>query len=113
MTDDGNYEFDYDSENQLVSIYQDDIPAAINYEYDNLGRRISKTTGGVTTEYVYDGDQVIAEYDDSVTQGTFVLVRKFIYGPGIDEPIMMIDVAGGGGVSVQRRYTRKDIWMRR
>jgi len=39
--------------------------------------------------YSYDGDQVIAEYEG----GT--LVRKFIYGPGIDEPVIMIDVASG------------------
>jgi len=39
-----------------------------------------------TTEYCYDGDQVIAEYEGTT------LVRKFIYGPGIDEPICMIDV---------------------
>ena len=37
----------------------------------------------------YDGGQVIAEYDGSDT-----LLRKFIYGPGIDEPICMIDVDG-------------------
>ena len=43
--------------------------------------------GGISTTYHYDGPQVIAEYED----GT--LVRKFIYGPGIDEPIIMIDVA--------------------
>ena len=34
----------------------------------------------------YDGDQVIAEYDGSDT-----LIRKFVYGPGIDEPIIMIE----------------------
>jgi len=32
---------------------------------------------------------VIAEYENDT------LVRKFIYGPGIDEPIMMIDVSTG------------------
>ena len=85
LTGDGSYAYAYDSENHLVS-----IASLAVYEYDYLGRRTAKTTGGVTTEYVYDGDQVIAEYDDSVTQGTFVLVRKFIYGPGIDEPIIMI-----------------------
>jgi len=41
-------------------------------------------------------DRVIAEYDDS--GGSMQLKRKFIYGPGIDEPICMIDVAGGGGI---------------
>jgi RHS repeat-associated protein len=32
---------------------------------------------------------VIAEYDDNDN-----LLRKFVYGPGIDEPIMMIDIDG-------------------
>ena len=37
--------------------------------------------------YTYD-DQVIAEYEGGS------LKRKFIYGPGIDEPVMMINVDG-------------------
>jgi len=61
--------------------------------YDYAGRRISKTVGAVTTEYCYDGQQVIAEYD-----GSDNLLRKFIYGPGVDEPICMIDVANGNAV---------------
>jgi len=36
---------------------------------------------------------VIAEYDVNNT-----LLRKFVYGPGIDEPICMIDVADGNTV---------------
>ena len=32
--------------------------------------------------------QIIAEYD-----GNGTLLRKFIYGPGIDEPVCMINVA--------------------
>ncbi len=43
-----------------------------------------------TIQYVYDSSQVIAEYDGSDT-----LLRKFIYGPGIDEPICMITYTGG------------------
>ncbi|MBI4707731.1 MAG: hypothetical protein HY761_07395 [Candidatus Omnitrophica bacterium] len=37
-----------------------------------------------TTSYVYDGDQIVAEYD-----GSGSLIRKYVYGPGIDEPICM------------------------
>ncbi len=40
------------------------------------------------TKYVYDGDQCIAEYD-----GSDVQLRKYVYGPGIDQPICMIEVA--------------------
>ena len=59
------------------------------------GRRVKKTVYGspdVVTKYAYDGSQVIAEYEDGS------LVRKFVYGPGIDEPICMIDVANGNAV---------------
>jgi hypothetical protein len=45
----------------------------------------------VTTRYAYDGDRVIAEYDGSGT-----LLRKFIYGRRIDEPICLVDKANGG-----------------
>jgi RHS repeat-associated protein len=48
---------------------------------------------GNTTKYCYDGDQVIAEYD-----GNDTLLRKFVYGPGIDEPICMIDVADSNAI---------------
>jgi RHS repeat-associated protein len=40
---------------------------------------------GNTQYYVYDGDQIIAEYDGSGT-----LQKKYVYGPGIDEPIQLI-----------------------
>jgi RHS repeat-associated protein len=69
---------------------QNDSPIA-SYGYDYLGRRVKKeitSPESRVTRYVYDGGQVISEYED----GT--LVRKLIYGPGIDEPIMMLVVNG-------------------
>ena len=60
------------------------------YKYDYLGRRVVKTAGGTTIRYTYDGDQIIADYNESG-----VLQRKYVYGPGIDEPIIMINVSGG------------------
>jgi YD repeat-containing protein len=84
--------YTYDSENRLISV---DSGSTTTYTYDHAGRRVSKTdSSDIVTKYVYDGDQVIAEYDDHTTPDTFVLVRKFIYGPGIDEPICMIIPAG-------------------
>jgi RHS repeat-associated protein len=60
----------------------------INYKHDVYGRRIEKKVDGFSTRYVYDGDQVIAEYD-----GNNNLLRKYIYGPGIDQPVCMIEEA--------------------
>ena len=68
----------------------------ITYKYDSGGRRIEKNVDGRITRYCYDGGHVIAEYDG--THGTSTLLRKYIYGPGVDEPICMIEVADGNAV---------------
>ncbi|MBI3572573.1 MAG: RHS repeat-associated core domain-containing protein [Candidatus Kerfeldbacteria bacterium] len=47
-------------------------------------RRISKTVNGVTTQYLYDGMNIIKEYD-----GTGALLATYTHGPGIDEPLSM------------------------
>jgi len=60
----------------------------ITYGYDSAGRRIEKAYDGQTVmKYLYDGGHIIAEYD-----GTDSLLHKYIYGPGVDQPICMIDV---------------------
>ena len=65
------------------------------YTYDSYGRRIHKDikdAGDVlvsSTSYLYDGDQVITEYDETDT-----LLRKYIYGQGIDEPILIENTLG-------------------
>ena len=92
LTDDGLFKYYYDCENRLTDVNDQNDVAVASYYYDYLGRRVSKTVYGspdVTTKYCYDGDQVIAEYD-----GSDNLLRKFVYGPGIDEPIVMIVVSG-------------------
>jgi RHS repeat-associated protein len=83
----GQFQYVYDCENRLIEAKENSVTVA-TYAYDFAGRRVSKTTGGVTTRYVYDGDQIVAEYQGGVP------IRKFVYGPGIDEPILMINVSG-------------------
>ena len=96
LTDDGLFKYYYDCENRLTDVNDQGDTAVASYSYDYLGRRILKTVYGspdVTTKYCYDGSQVIAEYD-----GSDNLLRKFIYGPGIDEPICMIDITDSNAV---------------
>jgi RHS repeat-associated protein len=84
----GNYsQYTYDAENRLVKVEDfaagNPTPAAIStYQYDGLGRRIEKVANGQTRRYVYDGDDILLEYD-----GTNTLQARFTHGPGIDEPI--------------------------
>lgn len=54
------------------------------YTYDPFGRRMTKTSGGMTTKYVRSREQVIAEYD-----GSDQLLRRYIYGIRVDRPILM------------------------
>jgi hypothetical protein len=65
----------------------------IAYKHDVLGRRVEKKVDGYSARYCYDGDHVIAEYD-----GNNNLLRKYIYGPGIDQPVCMIEVADANAV---------------
>ncbi|MCU0918236.1 MAG: hypothetical protein MUC88_27275 [Planctomycetes bacterium] len=65
----------------------------LTYTYDASGRRIAKTyDGDVILKYVYDADHCIAEYDAAGN-----LHRKYVYGPGVDQPISMTETAGSYG----------------
>ena len=46
--------------------------------------------GGATTNLVYDGLDRIAEYSSSVVQ------RRYVHGPGIDEPLVQYEGSGTG-----------------
>jgi len=62
----------------------------IEYVYDLSGRRIEKKRNGVTQlKFLYDGDHIIAEYDANDT-----LLRKYVHGPCVDEPICLIESSG-------------------
>lgn len=84
----GNYtQYSYDAENRLTKV-EDFVagnPTAAftsTYRYDGLGRRIEKVTNGQAKRYVYDGEDILLEYN-----GSNVLQARYTHGPGIDEPI--------------------------
>ncbi|HKQ03824.1 MAG TPA: RHS repeat-associated core domain-containing protein [Blastocatellia bacterium] len=62
VTNDGSHSYTYDSENRLVNV---DNGAAATYAYDQQNRRYKKTVGSSVTHYVWDGEQVLAEYNGS------------------------------------------------
>jgi hypothetical protein len=55
--------------------------------YDPLGRLRSLVTPTQTTEFLYDGDRLVAEYDPSRAAGN-QLLRRYVHGAGVDEPIV-------------------------
>lgn len=68
------------------------IPAAtshaVTYAYDGDGRRVSKTINGVTTRYLYDGLEILAELD-----GSNNVLTSATHGPGIDQVLATRDHA--------------------
>lgn len=109
LTNDGNNTYTYDAENRLMTANRTSV--SVSYQYDPFGRRISKNVNGTITKYLYDGDQIICEYD-----GSGKLVRKFLYGTGIDETIRIsnvlpsADIAGGGDVDFADFAVFAKVW---
>lgn len=73
----------YNPEHQLSDVL---TPARIKvgYKYDPLGRRTERTVNSVPVYYVYDGQDIIAELDNSGAP-----INTYTNGPGIDEPLVM------------------------
>jgi len=71
--------------NRLVKVTKAaDGSTVAEYVYDGTGRRVLKTVGSDETRYIYDGNDVICEYN-----GNDALVCRYIMGRSIDEPLRM------------------------
>ncbi|KQV58684.1 MULTISPECIES: RHS repeat domain-containing protein [unclassified Caulobacter] len=58
--------------------------AGASLVYDPRGRLYSSTTvGGTVTRYLYDGANLIGEYDASSSTP----LRRYVFGVGMDEPL--------------------------
>jgi RHS repeat-associated protein len=97
LTSDGTTSYVYDVENRLVSASN-----GASLVYDPLGRLV-QTSGGAagTTQFLYDGDRMIAEYNGSGT-----LLRRYAYGAGTDEAVAVYEGAALG--LANRRYMLPD-----
>ena len=76
-------EYTYNPENQLIQVAVDGNPIA-DYRYDALGRRIQKETTVGTQKYIYDGVDIVLEYDASDQ-----LQASYLHSLNIDEPLLM------------------------
>jgi RHS repeat-associated protein len=92
--------YTYDSENRLTSAaINSSTSASTFYDYDALGRRLSKRDDNTNTRtgYLLDGDEEIAEYSIDPATGTWSAtpLRRYVIGAGIDDRIAAIDVSTG------------------
>jgi RHS repeat-associated protein len=88
LTFDGARTFAYDAENRLVS---ESGPVAMSLAYDPLGRLQQSTINGTVTQFLYDGEALVAEYD-----GSGNVLRRYVHGPQVDNPLIWYEGAGMG-----------------
>jgi RHS repeat-associated protein len=57
--------------------------------YDPEGRMVRTTVNGVETVLLYDGQNLVGEYDSAGR-----LTRRYVFGPGVDAPLVQYEGAG-------------------
>ena len=79
-------EYRYDCQHRLIGV---SLPGGSTaaYKYDAFGRRIEKTVDGHTTEFLWQGERLIAESAEN-------RYRSYIYEPGSFRPLAMLDGEG-------------------
>lgn len=82
--------YTWDFENRLTQVT---TPGGltVNYEYDALGRRVRRSTSsGASLKFVYDGQEVVQDLDNSGD-----VVTSYLNGPGPDDKVRQSDAAYG------------------
>lgn len=89
LTSDGVWTYAYDLDNRLKTASRAGLSASLNY--DAAGRLRRTSIGGAVTDLLYDGVDLVAEYN-----GANALKRRYVHGPGIDEPLVWYEGSGTG-----------------
>jgi len=87
LTGDGVNTYNWNARNQLTSISGPGLTAS--FQYDGLGRRTNRTVNGTSTNYLYDGDNVVQELSGSTPTANRL-------SGGVDQTFTRTD---GGGAS--------------
>ena len=69
--------------------------------YDPAGRLRQTVINGVTTQFLYSGNDLIAEMD-----GAGAILRRYVHGPGVNNPLVWLEGPGMAASGV--RYLYKD-----
>lgn len=88
LTSDGVRTFAYDGENRLVEASGS---TGASLRYDPLGRLYETSGANGITRFLWDGDELVAEYD-----GAGTLRRRYVHGAAVDDPVLWYEGAGLG-----------------
>jgi RHS repeat-associated protein len=92
LTSDGSTSYTYDVENRLISATGAKNATLV---YDPLGRLFQVASGSTATQFLYDGDELVAEYS-----ALGALLRRYVHGASVDDPIVWYE----GADLTQPRY---------
>lgn len=93
LTNDGARTYTYDDENHLIGTSGNITSTLV---YDPLGRLFQTTIAGVVTQFLYDGDALVAEYNSSGA-----ITKRYVHGDQVDEPLVQYN---GAAVSSSSRF---------
>jgi RHS repeat-associated protein len=89
LSSDGTWTYTYDPDNRLRSANKTGQTFVLTYDgLDRLRRTVQNSV--ITADWLYDGTDMVGEY----ASGS--LVRRYVHGPGIDEPLVWYEGSGTG-----------------
>lgn len=87
-TDGTGWTYNYDLNNRLKSAVKTGTGAVTaNLNYDAEGRLSQTVIDTTTTDFLYDGTDLVAEYNGAA------VARRYVHGPGVDEPLVWYEGA--------------------
>ncbi|KGJ91170.1 RHS repeat domain-containing protein [Colwellia psychrerythraea] len=81
LTNYDGWTYNFNVHNRLTSAAKSGT--ALSLAYDPTGRLQSSTLNGSKTSFLYDGDELVAEYNSTGT-----LINRYVHGIGTDDPLV-------------------------
>jgi len=93
LTSDGLKTYIWNARNQLIQIKDSTNAETASFTYDALGRRQTKTVNGVSTDFMYDGVNIVQELNGASP------INNYISG-GVDQVFVQQSGAGSSASSL-------------
>jgi RHS repeat-associated protein len=94
LQSDGSTTYSYDAENRLLTASG---AHTATLSYDPLGHLFQIVSGSNTTQFLYSGDALVAEYN-----GAGAVTNRYVHGDQVDNPVIWYQ---GGAVSSSNRFS--------